>query len=45
MMNVLRDIAGVELPGYVAKLSDAERPAAEPTASAATEPDVSAKKR
>jgi flotillin len=45
MMNVLRDIAGVELPGYVAKLSDAERPAAEPTASAATEPDASAKKR
>jgi flotillin len=40
MMHVLRDIAGVELPGYVAKLSDAERPAAEPTASAATEPDV-----
>jgi flotillin len=27
MMNVLRDIAGVELPGYVAKLSDAEAPA------------------
>ena len=45
MMNVLRDIAGVELPGYVAKLSDAERPATEPTASAATEPDASAKKR
>jgi len=28
MMNVLRDIAGVELPGYVAKLTDAETPAA-----------------
>lgn len=46
MMNVLRDIAGVELPGYVAKLSDAERPAAEqPSAGTASEPESSAKKR
>lgn len=28
MMNVLRDIAGVELPGYVAKLTDDDAPAA-----------------
>lgn len=34
MMNVLRDIAGVELPGYVAKLTDAETPAAKPEAEA-----------
>ena len=45
MMNVLRDIAGVELPGYVAKLSDAERPAADPSSGAASEPESSAKKR
>jgi flotillin len=31
MMNVLRDIAGVELPGYVGRLTDAE-PAAAPVA-------------
>jgi flotillin len=34
MMNVLRDIAGVELPGYVAKLTDAEAPASKAEAEA-----------
>jgi len=47
MMNVLRDIAGVELPGYVAKLSDAEAPAppAPVVASAPLESEAPAKKR
>lgn len=36
MMNVLRDIAGVELPGYVAKLTDAEPPAAATSGAPAT---------
>ena len=39
MMNVLRDIAGVELPGYVAKLTDAETPMpAAPATAAAPAP-------
>lgn len=37
MMNVLRDIAGVELPGYVGKLSDAE-PAATEASEATRQP-------
>ena len=38
MMNVLRDIAGVELPGYVGKLSDAEPAAAAEGSEAARQP-------
>ena len=43
MMNVLRDIAGVELPGYVAKLTDTE-PAAAPVVAVPSEPEPSKKR-
>lgn len=40
MMNVLRDIAGVELPGYVGKLADADTPSAAAAPAAESKPDA-----